>query len=61
MYAELELSGIGIDPMPNGRLCVHDGDQLVEGQVVATNFGVDPMVTSFTIIVGADNSDKNEP
>jgi len=38
--------------------CMHDGDQLVEGQVVATNFGVGPMVPSFTII---DSSVKNEP
>jgi len=40
---------------------MHDSDQLVEGQVVVTNFGVEPTVQSFKIIVGADGSVKNEP
>jgi len=37
---------------------MHDGNQLVEGQVAVTNFGIELMVPSFTIIVGTD---KNEP
>jgi len=41
--------------------CMHDGDQLVEGQVVATKCGVQPTVPSFIIIVGPDGSVKNEP
>ncbi|KAK2153371.1 hypothetical protein LSH36_299g01003 [Paralvinella palmiformis] len=40
---------------------MHDGDQLVEGQVVATKCGVQPTVPSFIIIVGPDGSVKNEP
>jgi len=37
------------------RFCMHDVDQL------ATNFGVELTVPSFTIIVGIDGSVKNEP
>jgi len=43
----------------HGRLCMDDGDQLVEGHVVATNFGDEPPVPSLTIIVGGDGSVKN--
>jgi len=34
---------------------------MLEGQVVVKNFGVEPMVASFTITVGADGSVKNKP
>ena len=50
-----------LDLNHHGGFCMRDGDQLVERQVVATNFGVEPMLPSFTIIVGADGSVKNEP
>ena len=40
---------------------MHDGNQLVEGQVAVTNFGIELMVPSFTIIVGTDGTVKNEP
>jgi len=42
-------------------LCMMAIVQLVEGQVVATNFGVESTVPSFTVIVGADGFVKNEP
>jgi len=41
-----------------GHFCMHDGDQLVEGQAVATNFGIEPTVPSFITIVGTDGSVK---
>ena len=39
-----------------GRFCVCYDDHLVKGWVVATNFGAEPTVPSFTIIVGVDGS-----
>jgi len=45
----------------HGNFCMYDGDQLVKGNVVVTNFGVEPMVSSFAIIFEADGSLKNEP
>jgi len=37
----------------HGHFCVHDSNQLVEGQVVTMNFGVEQTVPSFAIIVGS--------
>ena len=45
----------------HGHLSMHGHDQLVEGQVVVTNFGVEPTVPYFTIIFGGDGSVKNKP
>jgi len=45
----------------HGHFCTANVDQLVEGQAVVTNFGIEPMVPSFRIIVDAHGSAKNEP
>ena len=37
----------------HGRFCMHDSDQLVEGQVVVTNLSIELMVPSFITIDGS--------